>query len=107
MKSPTLNDVEDDRCIGEGRQEKASVLDGMADGGDAGALELVVALEVPVLTDASLGLHPARGLQGVEAVEPALGLPPLLLLPMLLVTPPAQRHLLDLSEADMEKKNGA
>ena len=97
-----LNDVEEDRCIGEGRQEKASVLDGMADGGDAGALELVVALEVPVLTDAGLGLHPARGLECVQAVEPAVSLPPLLLLPLLLIMPRAEkRHLLDLSDATL------
>ena len=89
--------------ICEERQEKASALDGVADGGNTGALELIFVLEVPVLADAGLRLDAPRRLEGVEAVEAALGSPPLLLLSLLHLLPRPQRHLLDLSEAIVEE----
>ena len=37
-----LLDEGDSWCVSEGRQEEATALDGVADGGDTGALELII-----------------------------------------------------------------
>lgn len=54
------------------RQQQASLLDVIPDGGDAGALELLV-VPVPELGPAGFGVEPERGLLGGKPVDPAVG----------------------------------
>lgn len=66
-----LDDVDEAGGVGELGQKEAAGLDGVAYGGDAGALELLV-IGVPVLAHSGLGLDLAAGFLGLQVLETAL-----------------------------------
>lgn len=66
------DDVEELRCIVVVGQQEASGLDEIPDGGDSGALELLV-VAVPELGPAGLGVEAEGGLLGGESLNPAVG----------------------------------